>query len=160
MTLRRNGDTLRRFGVAATAVAITGLGLVGLAGTTLLTTPALAAEAATASLTASEQNACYATAIHGGLQLDMNGGVTIGGPNFTSGVCKDINLKLTHAEWRTQARACLEPSNGGPLDCSAWTVLPYDGQFHPLRGDVLGGTRWQLQMKADSAQTVKFDYTA
>ena len=125
----------------------------------LLATPALAADA-TALLPTSEQNGCYATAIHGGLQLNMNAGVTIGGPNFTSGVCKDINLKLTHAEWRTQAQACLEPSNGGPLDCSGWVVLPYDGKFHPLRSDVLGGTRWQLQMKSDSAQTVTFDYTA
>jgi hypothetical protein len=54
----------------------------------------------------------------------------------------------------------LEPSNGGPLNCSGWQVLPYDGQFHVLRSDVLGGTRWQLQMKSDSAQTVTFDYTA
>jgi hypothetical protein len=139
-------------------------GLVAVLGSVLclplLATPALAAEAATLSPSALQENPCYATAISGSLQLDMNGAVNVGGPNFTSGVCKDINLKLTHAEWRTQAQACLEPSNGGPLNCSGWQVLPYDGEFHVLRYDVLGGTRWQLQMKSDSAQTVTFDYTA
>jgi hypothetical protein len=127
--------------------------------------PLLAAPASTAMVTptamaiSTEQNGCYDTAIHGGLGLGLNKEVTTGGPNFTSGVCRDINVKLaTNAAYRTYAMACLETSSG--VNCPKyWTLLDFNN-WQILRSDVLGNTRWQIRMYADSPETVNFDYTA
>jgi hypothetical protein len=120
------------------------------------------AHAAPSPAAAAPAKDCWDTAIHGRLGLGLNQEITAGGPNFTSGVCKDINIKLTtNAAFRTEARACLEPSRGGPLDCTDkdWVLLEFNNEQR-LRKDVYGGTRWQLQMRADSPETVNFDYTA
>jgi hypothetical protein len=112
------------------------------------------------SLTAAPAKDCADTAIHGSLGLGINKQVNAGGPNFVSGVCKDINIKMTtNARFRTHARACLEPSNGGNLNCGRWVLLEFN-RWQILRPDVMGGTRWQIQMYADSADTINFDYTA
>ena len=132
-----------------------------LVASTTLVLPLLAAPAASAapSMAAAPARSCADTAIHGGLGLGINRQINAGGPNFVSGVCKDINIKLTRAHFRTQARACLEPSRGGRLDCGQWVTLKLN-QWQILRPNVRGGTRWQIQMRADSADTVRFDYTA
>lgn len=161
MRLRATATLKARVGVRIAVL------LCAILGLSLTASPAMAAPAQ------SENNPCYATAIHGALQLDMNQEVNIGGPNFTSGVCRDINIKLTEAQYRTYARACLEPSDGGPLNCptgekdptdpaekDGFQLLQYDLQFEVLRPNVLGNTRWQLQMYSTSAETVTFDYTA
>lgn len=124
--------------------------------------PVLAAPAANAApaVAATPAANCVDTAIHGRLGLGINRQVNAGGPNFVSGVCNDINIKMTtNARFRTHARACLEPSDGGPLDCGPWVLLEYN-TWQILRPDVLGGTRWQIQMFADSADTIDFNYTA
>ena len=142
----RGASMIRWCLVAAMAMAIP-----------LLAAPtASAAPLATAAAPAKD---CADTAIHGRLGLGINKQVNAGGPNFVSGVCKDINIKMTtNARFRTHARACLEPSSGG-LDCGKWVLLEFN-RWQILRPDVKGGTRWQIQMYADSADTINFDYTA
>jgi hypothetical protein len=130
--------------------------------TAVLLLPILAAApvaSASPSMAAAPAKNCADTAIHGRLGLGINRQVNAGGPNFVSGVCKDINIKMTtNARFRTKARACLEPSDGGRLDCGQWVLLQHN-KWQILRPDVAGGTRWQIQMLADSADTIAFDYT-
>ena len=142
---RRRVSVIRWLLVAATATVM----------------PLLAAPVASAapSPAASPAEDCWDTAIPGELGLGINQQVNVGGPNFVSGVCKDINIRLTDARHTTWAKACLEPSQGGPLDCGEWLELA-PGQWKVLRADVYGGTRWQLHMKSSKADTVEFDYTA
>jgi hypothetical protein len=121
----------------------------------LLATPVASA----APSVAAPAKDCADTTIHGGLQLDMNQRVNAGGPNFVSGVCKDINIRLTDARFTVWAKACLEPSSGG-LDCPMQWKKLVPNKWQILRADVYGGTRWQIQMKSEKADTVKFDYTA
>jgi hypothetical protein len=104
-------------------------------------------------------NGCEATAISGSLVVGA-GTVNAGGSNFTSGVCRDINIALTSTKYRTYARACLETSGG--LNCGGWIFLSYPDQWQVLRADVLGGTRWQLQMRSENPapERVYFYYTA
>jgi hypothetical protein len=118
---------------------------------------AVGSGSASATTVPSAENGCYATAVHGGLILGYNQ-ENDGGPNFTSGVCNDINIKLTSADHPTFAQACLQTSSG--LNCPAqWTQLPL-GSWTVLRSSVLGKTKWVLKMKATGPEDARFDYTA
>jgi hypothetical protein len=142
----RDTSVIRRLLVVAIAVAIP-----------LLAPPTASA---TPSIAATPAKDCWDTAIPGELGLGINQRVNVGGPNFVSGVCEDINIRLTDARYTTWAMACLEPSRGGSLDCDGGWVRLVPNTWQRLRVDVYGGTRWQLHMKSSKADTVKFDYTA
>lgn len=139
--------------------------VVAVMATMAMLLPVVTAPVATAMVVTSSElappmnNGCEATAISGSLVVGA-GTVNAGGPNFTSGVCRDINIALTSATYRTYARACLEKSGG--LDCSGWIFLSYPDKWQVLRPDVLGGTRWQLQMRSENPalERVYFYYTA
>lgn len=110
-------------------------------------------------VTSTDGNACYATAIDGGFSVGANE-VVAGGPNFTSAACRDIHIRLTSAPGRTYARSCTETPDGGTvLGCSAWMALPAGGAWVTLSTSVPADTRWQLQMQADSAGELAFQYT-
>lgn len=112
---------------------------------------------ASAATVPAAENGCYATAIHGSLILGYNQ-ENDGGPNRTSGVCNDINIKLTSADHPTFAQACLQTSSG--LNCpSQWMQLS-PGSWTVLRSSVLGNTTWVLKMKATGPEDALFDYTA
>lgn len=125
----------------------------------LLATPAATAAVVPAAMSApTNSNGCYDTAIRGSLPLGDNQQVMAGGPNFTSGVCRDINIKLTSAKYRTWARSCLEKSGG--LQCGSWVFLLYPDTWQILQPNVLGGSRWQIQMYSEGGpEQVVFYYT-
>ena len=117
--------------------------------------PANAATLSPAVMMRDAQNGCAATAYRGSL-ITGSTFINAGGPNFVSGVCRDINIRLTGAVYRTYAKACLETSRG--LDCGRWVRL-YPNEWQVLRPDVLGVSRWQLHMKSDGLQTARFYLT-
>ena len=122
----------------------------------LLTAPFASAAPWSASAPA---KSCEDTAIQGTLGLGINKQVNAGGPNFVSGVCKDMNMQVRATRITHTRTGGLEPSDGAGLDCGRWVLLEFD-RWQILRPDVQGGTRWQIQMYADSADTIDFDYTA
>lgn len=103
---------------------------------------------------------CYATAVDGVLTLPADQAHVAGGPNFTSAGCSGIHLKLYSAKNVTFARACLETSPGTVGRCGQWVRLSYPDTWDTLLMSVPSGSRWQLQMFGDRAQTVQFRYTA
>ncbi|GAA4673607.1 hypothetical protein GCM10023215_01380 [Pseudonocardia yuanmonensis] len=122
------------------------------------------ADLARAAVVAASKNPCHDTAVTRGLELPTAGSedaYVVTGPNHTTGVCSDITLRLTTATYPVVARACLQPSRGGPMQCGAWTPLGEPGEWEELSVDVLGGTKWQLQMYSQGgAQSVGVEYSS
>lgn len=112
-----------------------------------------------ATVKAPDGSACFGTAVTGG--FDLAGDTVIaGGPNYTTAKCRDIHIKLTSATYRTYARSCTETSDGGSIvGCSGWILLSYPDTWDTMSTGVADGTRWQLQMRAEDAETVEFQYT-
>lgn len=103
---------------------------------------------------------CYGTAIDGGFTLGAGQARVAGGPNYTSAACSGIHLKLYSATYVTFARACLETSSESITRCGGWVRLSYPDTWDTLLTSVPAGSRWQLQMYGDAAQSVRFRYTA
>jgi hypothetical protein len=118
-----------------------------------------ASTAATAKPPAKDGSACFATAVSGGFDLEQDT-VIAGGPNYTSAACRDIHIKLTSATYRTYARSCTETADGGSIvGCSSWILLSYPDTWDTMSTGVAAGTRWQLQIRAEDAETIEFQYT-
>ncbi|MFI5894724.1 protein kinase [Actinoplanes sp. NPDC051513] len=115
--------------------------------------------ASTAAVKAPDGSDCFDTAVSGSFDLEQDTMIA-GGPNYTSAACHDIHIKLTSATYRTYARSCTETADGGSIvGCSTWILLSYADTWDTLSTGVAGGSRWQLQMRAEDAETVEFQYT-
>ncbi len=123
--------------------------------------PATSPAAAAPARPRTDGEACFATAVDGGLVLGANRQHNAGGPNFTTDACGSIHIKLYSAVYRTYARSCLETASGSSItSCSGWILLSYPDTWDTLSRNVPGGTRWQIQMYAEGPEQVSFYYTA
>lgn len=73
--------------------------------------------------------------------------------------CADIWLRLTEVHYITYARACLEDGAGTDVRCGEWIYLEDNGRWNRLLGDVSGGDRRQLYLKAEGPGHVAFVFS-
>ncbi|GAA2903143.1 hypothetical protein GCM10010472_71710 [Pseudonocardia halophobica] len=149
--------------LAVGVLLLAALGLLAVPATTLDLSAGVPSLARAAVIAASK-NPCHDSAVPRGLELPAGGSenaYVVTGPNYTARVCSDVTLRLTTATYPVVARACLQPSRGGPMQCGAWTPLGEPGEWEELAVDVLGDTKWQLQMYSEGgAQSVGVEYTS
>ncbi|MEU0558146.1 protein kinase [Dactylosporangium sp. NPDC006015] len=128
-------------------------------GTITVPSPPRPGPATGKPVSSNDGDGCYATAVDGGFNVAANE-VVARGPNFTSAACRDIHIRLTSAPARTYARSCTETPDGATVTgCSAWMALPGGGAWVTLSTAVPADSRWQLQMQAESAGELAFQYT-
>jgi|SRR5882724_6319835 len=110
-----------------------------------------ASVAAQASATATESSICYENTSALNLSLALDNAT---GPQFASSRCRNINIKLTSATYRTYARACLETMDGSQtVQCGNWVLLTF--RWDTLMTDVPDGTHFRFEYRADAKEQIQ-----